>query len=275
MAWWGALLLTLVAAGGTLAALALGAAVRSATGERAASAVFSRVALDPLNLAFAQAIGFGAALALGLRLYRRGTPIADALGIRSVPWAALALAFVAGLALQFPLSEVANLAREVVPVDLDRQLRIQQLLRADDPVDGLAIGLAFVLVAPVAEEGLFRGLLLPSLEQRYGGRVAVVLSSALFGLSHGAPVTAVYSAAAGLLLALLVLRVDSLLPAMALHAGVNAMPVLLPSHVLPIRGFNVISKDVYHLPLPLFVGSVLVAGLAFMALLRVADEETR
>lgn len=65
--------------------------------------------------------------------------------------------------------------------------------------DALPMWLYVCLAAPVAEELLFRGLLLRSLEP-YGKKFAIVVSSVLFGLFHGNPVQTPYAFLVGLLL---------------------------------------------------------------------------
>jgi hypothetical protein len=57
---------------------------------------------------------------------------------------------------------------------------------------------------------------------------------------------------------------------MALHAGVNAVPLLLPATLVPIRGFNVAQQS--HLPLPVLLGTSLMSAVALALLWRLTDE---
>jgi membrane protease YdiL (CAAX protease family) len=94
--------------------------------------------------------------------------------------------------------------------------------------------LAFVSVgAPVVEELFFRGLLLRSLQRRFGDRLAVVLSGLLFGLAHvqalelAALVLVIVSLALlGIFLAALAVRTGRLGPSIVAHAAFNAMSVV-------------------------------------------------
>ncbi len=86
-----------------------------------------------------------------------------------------------------------------------------------------AIALVLAGVAAVAEEALFRGVLLKQLRRILGRHPAVVLQALLFGLIHAGYGSLLHVGAAavfGLLLGYLALR-DGLLPAMAVHFVVN------------------------------------------------------
>ncbi|MDP8937347.1 MAG: CPBP family intramembrane metalloprotease [Actinomycetota bacterium] len=90
--------------------------------------------------------------------------------------------------------------------------------------------LTAVIGAPIVEELFFRGLLLRSLEARFGTGWAVGGSSVIFGLSHpndlsaaGVVVVMVSLAALAALLAVLVVRTGRLAPAIVAHAAFNAL----------------------------------------------------
>lgn len=76
-----------------------------------------------------------------------------------------------------------------------------------------------VLVAPFAEELIFRGYLLNLWAARWGLWPAVIVSSLVFGLLHWTQ--AVFAAPIGFVLALVYLRYDSLWPGIFLHAVYN------------------------------------------------------
>lgn len=86
-----------------------------------------------------------------------------------------------------------------------------------------AIALLLAGVAAVAEEALFRGVLLKHLRRILGSHPAVVLQALLFGLIHagyGSPLHVAAATVFGLLLGYLALQ-DGLMPAMAVHFVVN------------------------------------------------------
>jgi len=252
--------------------VALAALLRAHATHTAFSHGLSQVMSDPINLGLAQAAGFGLVLMLGLYLAKGTGPVRDDLALVAVPMPAALLLLLAGFALQFPLSELGNLLSEFWPTPLSEQFARRDLLSPDGFLGGAGLVFALVLVAPVTEELIFRGLLLRGLAARYGNTAGLFLSALLFGaLHHG---TAMFPAIlAGLVLGMVVLRTGSTLASMMVHAAVNAVPVLLPEQVYPLRGFNVVSDHVYHLPPALVVSTTLVAFGAFYLLFRMSDPE--
>ncbi len=218
-----------------------------------------------LSLTLVQAAAMGTALVLGLRIMDPNAPAPAALSLRAVSARTLALCVLAGLCLQFPLTELANVLHRHVfgPDPLEQQLALQNLLEARSLGQGLLIVACIAGVIPLMEELLFRGVFLFGLSRRYGALFGILLSAALFGVVHLGAVPAVYASVAGLVLGWLALAARSVWPGVALHGAFNAVPVLLPEHVLAIRGFNVPSVDVEHLPPylvwpPLALGSLLL-----------------
>jgi len=102
-------------------------------------------------------------------------------------------------------------------------------------VQGLLIALVLgSVVAPTAEEVLFRGYLYAGLRERWGVATAVLLSSLLFSLVHGILGVVPPIFVMGAILALIYERTESLWPSIALHGAVNALAFLaayLSQHV--------------------------------------------
>lgn len=272
---WALLALPAGAFVGIRAMVHITAALRSlARGQDLADAT-REVLLDPANLAVIQLAGFGVAIVAGLYAFASDRRPAEALGIVPVPMPIIVLALVAGAALQFPLAEVGNMMAEIFPRSLEEQLTQSRLLTPTGALSAIAIITAVVVVAPLTEELLFRGLLLPGIAERYGTSFALATTSIMFGLIHVEPGAIVYASLAGFIVGAVALRTGSVLPAIAMHGATNAMPILVPSEVLRIRGFNTISDEVYHLPLPLLLGSGLVAAASILALARYHDLMTQ
>ncbi len=92
-----------------------------------------------------------------------------------------------------------------------------------------------VILTPIGEEIVFRGLLFATLRRRFGAAPAAVLSAAIFAVAHGYGVlgfAAVFWS--GLLWAWAYARTGSLIPSMAAHAADNLMASL--SVMLVLRG---------------------------------------
>lgn len=92
---------------------------------------------------------------------------------------------------------------------------------------GLWTMVSLIVLAPVFEELLCRGVVLGSLRERYGVTVAWLVSSLFFGVLHLQPVQVVSATVVGLVLGYVCLATDSLWPSMLLHALNNAAAYLL------------------------------------------------
>jgi CAAX protease family protein len=102
-------------------------------------------------------------------------------------------------------------------------------------IDVIATMLDTVVLTPVFEEIVFRGLLFATLRRRFGTGAAAVLSASIFAIAHGYGVlgfAAVFWS--GLLWAFAYERTGSLLPSMAAHAADNLMASL--GVILVLRG---------------------------------------
>ena len=83
--------------------------------------------------------------------------------------------------------------------------------------------LATVVLAPITEEVIFRGLIFSRLERAMPGWLAAVLSALAFGLCHGQPAWMAYAFVLGLVFAFLRLRTGSILPSMLAHFIFNGI----------------------------------------------------
>lgn len=92
-----------------------------------------------------------------------------------------------------------------------------------DPAWFAALALGALLLAPAAEEVLFRGALLDGLRRRHGDGVALAGSAAAFALLHLHPVHLVTAFLSGLLLGWLRLRTGRVWPCVLAHAVHNAL----------------------------------------------------
>ena len=85
--------------------------------------------------------------------------------------------------------------------------------------------LLVAIIAPVAEELFFRGMLYPLLRQRWGVVLAVVMSALIFGLVHLIPVLIPGLVFVGLLLGWVRQRSNSVVPGMIIHALQNGIVI--------------------------------------------------
>lgn len=83
--------------------------------------------------------------------------------------------------------------------------------------------IAVVVVAPVLEEFIFRGLVLNRLSRVMPWWLAVVLSAAVFGACHGHPVWFCYAFVLGSVFGFIVLRTGSIVPTILAHVVFNGI----------------------------------------------------
>lgn len=88
---------------------------------------------------------------------------------------------------------------------------------------GLLMAIATVVIAPIVEEVIFRGLILSRLRRAMPGWLAVLLSALIFGLCHGQAVWMAYAFVLGVIFGFLALRSGSLWPSLAAHVLFNGI----------------------------------------------------
>jgi uncharacterized protein len=91
------------------------------------------------------------------------------------------------------------------------------------------LGILFILVAiiaPIAEELFFRGMLYPLLRQRWSPKIAIVINGLVFALIHFIPILIPGLFFVGMVLAWVRERSGSIIPCMLLHAVQNGLVLL-------------------------------------------------
>lgn len=83
--------------------------------------------------------------------------------------------------------------------------------------------LAVVLVAPIVEEFIFRGLIMTRLSRAMPGWLAILLSAAVFGACHGHPVWFAYAFLLGVAFGLMDWKAGSIWPSILGHVTFNAI----------------------------------------------------
>src|SRR5690606_4719168 len=161
-------------------------------------------------------------VAIGLR---GATP--EQLGLRAAPrrWylRAVEVAF-----LTLPLVWLVNATVQAFSGTPFRNPQIE-LIAPDGFSWSYLFGMTFVtgIVAPIAEEIAFRGVLYGWLRQRFGVPAGVAISALLFSVAHGIPALIPALAVQGMVLALLYERSGSLWPPIIAHGTYNAATVIL------------------------------------------------
>lgn len=168
----------------------------------------------------------GAMLAAALLVaWHKGRgPVID-FGLR-MRWLDVPMGAVVGLATQYA---AALLYLPFIQWDVITTEQLEEPARQlTDRAHGAGVLLLFLVVAvlaPIAEEVFFRGLLLRSLERRMGTNWAIVVSAAVFGAAHFEPLQFPALFAFGLVAAVLATRTGRLGPAIWAHVAFNSVAV--------------------------------------------------
>jgi membrane protease YdiL (CAAX protease family) len=199
---------------------ALNAIAVNAASERGQDTVYSYDVLGAAVVAYGLLFVFVLALTSGM-------PRRDVLALRPPPswWRAIGLSAAA---------VVVVLVGAYVLLALT-QAGDEQNLTPED-WDGSRVGqyaasfVAIVLIGPVVEELLYRGVGFSLLEP-YGARVAVGVTALLFGLGHGLLLSLAALIWFGIVVALVRLRTGSIYPAILVHSTFNALGMTVPLFV--------------------------------------------
>lgn len=179
--------------------------------------------------------------------HRRGISLAQ-LGVRRARPRYLAAAALLGIAMWYLTALLVVL---VVPRRDTAEL--EQLVEQAPLVPTL---IALAVFPPVAEELLFRGVLVRSLAPRMGGPLAVIACAAVFGAYHLFPPQMVSTFALGLVLGFVTVRSRSIVPAMITHVLNNTVAVVLTRDTLTGLGPWI---DAH--PTAMLIGATAVVGL--------------
>lgn len=87
--------------------------------------------------------------------------------------------------------------------------------------------IAMVIIAPLLEEILFRGIIFARLREYMSVKVAIVISALIFGIIHGNVVQGIYAFIIGVCLAYIYERYNTLLAAVLFHMSANLMSVIM------------------------------------------------
>lgn len=155
---------------------------------------------------------------------QRGSPARTFMWRRSgFSW--LIGAFCLGTGLSLLADELDRFVQRIVPMNREILGGIQEALIARTPLDWVLIVLGVIVVASAAEESLFRGLVLQTLETVHTRGRAVLASAFLFSLLHFNPWWLLEIFILGLVMGWLAIRSRSVWPAVTLHAVRNGLSV--------------------------------------------------
>jgi membrane protease YdiL (CAAX protease family) len=157
---------------------------------------------------------------------RKKQDFADAFGMRPAPVLASALLVTLLVVATRVFAAAYLVALEGLGLQMPEVTDLTVYFGRDAFGFGLTV-LMVVIVGPLFEEVVFRGVLLGYLQERYGATWAIWGAALLFAAYHFNAWTFVPVAVMGLAAGWLAVRFRSLWPAYALHLGYNAIAVIL------------------------------------------------
>lgn len=116
---------------------------------------------------------------------------------------------------------VANLVALLNPAALDT---FNELMASATGGNAIISFLTVVIVAPIAEELVFRGIIFRMLSKYWSEIAAIIVSALLFGIFHLNIMQAIYVLPIGLLLGYTAYKCKSVLPCILIHMINNFMP---------------------------------------------------
>ena len=228
----------------------------------------------PAVMGFCNLAGIGLVLIWGRK--KSQTPFAEVFPLTPIPVSLLLPLVLTILGMHLVISELDNFFRTFLPMPAALAKFFVELVSGEKSFWGSWV--LVVIIAPLTEELLFRGLILRGFLSRYSEKKAILASALLFGAFHMNPWQFLGATIIGVLLAWLYVRTGSLLPCLFAHALNNAVPVIVLSFFsLEIPGYTTdISEVVEFQPLWLDLTGLLLAGLGLWLLVcKVGEGDTR
>lgn len=162
------------------------------------------------------------------------------------------------------LSEVDNFMRRIIPIS-DFWIKIFSSLLGDGfaPWKGI---IAVVVIAPIVEEIIFRGLILKGFLKHYSVKKSIIISALLFGIIHMNPWQFVSALVGGTILGWWYVKTDSILVSIFGHALNNGMSFIVGAIGLSIPGYNAALDIAKHQPIwfDLLGVALLAAGVVWL-----------
>ena len=159
----------------------------------------------------------------------------------------IALLVAGGIAFQLFVDSIIALIKRIAP----------KLFTSYDEMIGnmtertFLLMLTVILLGPIAEEIIFRGLTLHFARKVLSIKPAVLFTALLFGLYHGSIIQGIYAFVAGIIFCQITIKFKSILPAVFLHIMVNASVYMIPqdlfSAVIPTVLTFVMSGAILYL----------------------------
>ncbi|MDP4120363.1 MAG: type II CAAX endopeptidase family protein [Bacillota bacterium] len=158
---------------------------------------------------------------------------------------------------------LANLATSLLASNLNMfglNYTIPDTTQFNSPFDIVTAIFSVCVVPAFVEEFAFRGFILHSL-RKHGDSFAIFASALLFGLLHGNFTQAPFAFIVGLVLGYVVVKTNSLLPAMLIHFFNNFYSVVMDF----ISNLNFITSEVFSIISDATLIAIIIIGIVLFA----------
>jgi membrane protease YdiL (CAAX protease family) len=206
----------------------------------------------------------GISFVLILGLASSPASAAEVLSLRWPPWRALPAVGLSTLGLSLLGAEMDTRLSEWFPPPTWVNEVFRRALEYHSASEFLSVFAFLVVVAPLTEELLFRGLFLHRLGEGHGKSHAILGSALCFGVFHLIPWQAVGAAMVGIYLGYLLVRTGSILVSIFAHACFNLVPVLASGLASTHPILRRLTAEDSDLPSRLPGSWLLAATLAFL-----------
>ncbi len=181
----------------------------------------------PLTL-LANAV-FILATAIFYNMKSRYSSFQERVGIKPFNKKALPYIVCLGICVLYSVNLIISLAITYLPVP---ESWIKMLNENSDAIlsSGMFMQILTVaIIGPIAEELLFRGLMLGSLSKHCNKWLAIIATSLIFGLVHGHPIGIIYASCLGILMGWLYCKTESLIAPIIFHMIYNLFSLASPN----------------------------------------------
>lgn len=194
----------------------------------------------PLCLAIINLLAFAGAIVLGLALNRiKPSQAFSWVRVRILAWVGCLLSVVGAVILA---SELDNFVRWILPPpEWINEMMEQLLLREGQLISRFFL---LVIVAPVTEELLFRGIIFRGLMTHYRFPLALLFSSLMFAGVHLNPWQFSSAFLLGIMVAWFYFRTGSIALCVFAHAVMNGAVLIATSLPYEIPGVNMLDADI-------------------------------
>jgi uncharacterized protein len=149
----------------------------------------------------------------------------EGFGLDLEPGQTVVIGVCAGILTLFPAWMLQGLSMDLfekLTLHPHEQQAVEILRHAESLLSRAALGFATILVAPMGEEVIFRGILYPALKRRFSQQVALWSTAILFGAIHANLATLIPLTFLAVVLVLLYEYTGNLLAPIAVHCVFNA-----------------------------------------------------